>query len=514
MKKKLLTVLLAVVMVFGVFGLTACGGKTNPDEEYNYYGMKYSIEGEVKIEAATYQGVYRMFTTSGKFLLYVDSEGEGAAARFQAINKLANDWNVTIYHFNPDLTGGYEADNVDAHTANIIEELDTVAAASQMQAVQDNLSAISRDSEVYSNKKDQAKDKATDIPDNSLLGISGAAPTYEIDGTSVKTSYSGSYVDRAWNDDVEEAIMSIATRKPSYGAYTDAAKDIPNTPDAYNTSNISTMNLFADARLHMYDEAGDLTAEKEDVFVTVANYAMFAHLMDNNQGYFSVFFGGTWCGNTQAIAKACNDLAKDYGIAKIYFFDPRLDDGTKLDKAEAIYVNDVDPKTGMIKKEVKVTANNDYLAKNLNTRTAEGSGDAYCYSYTYGKFVTDYLTTYSSEWNIRNTAYDPDSEVRTIAVQFDGAKHDVTRMCVPNIMMFNGEGEGKAALVKFAEAEYSWANVNTEGDAQQVEWDAAVKAIFDENPYAKYAPIVVATATPEASAPATSAPAAGGGDAC
>ena len=36
MKKKLLTVLLAVVMVFGVFGLTACGG-SNPDEEYNYY---------------------------------------------------------------------------------------------------------------------------------------------------------------------------------------------------------------------------------------------------------------------------------------------------------------------------------------------------------------------------------------------------------------------------------------------------------------------------------------------
>ena len=35
------------------------------------------------------------------------------------------------------------------------------------------------------------------------------------------------------------------------------------------------------------------------------------------------------CPNTQAIAKAVNDLAKDYGISKVYFFDPRLDDGTK-----------------------------------------------------------------------------------------------------------------------------------------------------------------------------------------
>ena len=43
MKRKLLTVLLAVVMVFGVFGLTACS-KANPDADYNYYGVKYELE--------------------------------------------------------------------------------------------------------------------------------------------------------------------------------------------------------------------------------------------------------------------------------------------------------------------------------------------------------------------------------------------------------------------------------------------------------------------------------------
>ena len=46
MKKKLLTVLLAVVMVFGVFSLAACGDKVNPDSEYRqnrnqrFYGGK------------------------------------------------------------------------------------------------------------------------------------------------------------------------------------------------------------------------------------------------------------------------------------------------------------------------------------------------------------------------------------------------------------------------------------------------------------------------------------------
>ena len=42
MKKKLLTVLLAVVMVFGVFSLTACGAKENPADDYNYYRSVYS----------------------------------------------------------------------------------------------------------------------------------------------------------------------------------------------------------------------------------------------------------------------------------------------------------------------------------------------------------------------------------------------------------------------------------------------------------------------------------------
>ena len=48
MKKKLLTVLLAVVMVFGVFSLTACGSNPNPADEYNYYRSVYDSLKEEK----------------------------------------------------------------------------------------------------------------------------------------------------------------------------------------------------------------------------------------------------------------------------------------------------------------------------------------------------------------------------------------------------------------------------------------------------------------------------------
>lgn len=539
MKKKLLTVLLAVVMVFGVFGLTACGAGTNPDEEYNYYGTKYELDGDVKIEAATFQGVYKMFTTAGNFLLYVDSESDGAAARFQAINKLAQEWDVTIYHFNPDLTGGYDT----TVSANIIKALPETVKGSNIVTVQDTLTAIS-------------KKEATEWTDNTLYGISGAESTTS-DGTTV--TYNGKIAGSASYDKGALAIASVALRKPSYAQYGDPKNPVP---EMYNTGNINTMNLFADGRLHMYNDDGTdaLTAEKTDVYVTVADYAQFAYLMDNNDGYFAVFFGGTWCPNTQAIAMLTNDLAKDYGISKIYMFDPRLDNGTKIDAASKTEVDGAETNV--------IIENSAYLASNLNTRnsdiaaltiaSAKGilddvkvtyaesatidqlaqlildnktkvaayeengkkpyeaygaftsldqvkeklDGGRYNYAHVYAKFLKAYLPEYESEWNY--------------GVEFTIGGEQYTKMCVPNMMMFNGEGAGAAKLVGLAEAEYTYANTSVEGNPQNVEWTNAIKAIFDQNPYAYYAPLPDAVEETEEeaggeSAAAPSAPAADAG---
>mgnify|MGYP001623014695 FL=1 len=539
MKKKLLTVLLAVVMVFGVFSLTACGAGTNPDEEYNYYGTKYELDGDVKIEAATFQGVYKMFTTAGNFLLYVDSESDGAAARFQAINKLAQEWDVTIYHFNPDLTGGYDT----TVSANIIKALPETVKGSNIVTVQDTLTAIS-------------KKEATEWTDNTLYGISGAESTTS-DGTTV--TYNGKIAGSASYDKGALAIASVALRKPSYAQYGDPKNPVP---EMYNTGNINTMNLFADNRLHMYNDDGTdaFLDEKTDVYVTVANYAQFAYLMNNNDGYFAVFFGGTWCPNTQAIAMLTNDLAKDYGISKIYMFDPRLDNGTKIDAASKTEVDGAETNV--------IVENSAYLASNLNTRnsdiaaltiaSAKGilddvevtyaesatidqlaqlildhktevaayeengkkpyeaygaftsldqvkeklDGGRYNYAHVYAKFLNEYLPEYESEWNYN--------------VEFTIGGKQYTKMCVPNMMMFNGEDEGKAELVGLAEAEYTYANTSVEGNPQNVEWTNAIKAIFDQNPYAYYAPLPDAVEETEEeaggeSAAAPSAPAAGAG---
>ena len=623
MKKKLLTVLLAVVMVFGVFGLTACSG-SNADKDYNYYGIKYELE-DVRIQAATFQGVYKMFTTPGSFLLYVDSEGTGAADRFAAINDLANEWDVTIYHFNPNLSGGYAASK--GASANI---LTSDIKGSGIKTVQATLEAISGK-------------KVAELKDNALWGIKGADSTASAAGA---LQYKGKLAAQvAYAADADYSAALACTEKfPSYGDKEGVNK--------YVLDVINTMNLFGDARLHMYNDDNGvdaLTDAKEDVYVTVANYAMFEHLMLNNEGYFPVFFGGTWCPNTQAIVKATNELAKDYGIEKIYFFDPRLEDGTKIDAVKATttfsydkYVEDMlnpdfEGEAGYTT-TYAVVENSAYLASALNTRSADPSDSwaslkelgqakaylsaltvdngkgfadsvsakydadaitaitdaaiiakaeslsnyatasakyiadakakvneedyeapkaidvakaviadynktattkidtdkvsldainaviatessidaafkakvkatydaktdaAYNYNYLYASFLDTYLPTYSSQWNVG------------VKLSINGK--DYTKMCVPNIMMFNGEGEGAAELVALAEAEYTYANVSVEGNAQQIAWDKAVKAVFDANPYASYAPVVVAAPAPEASAPAaggSSAPAADAG---
>ena len=669
MKRKLLTVLLAVVMVFGVFGLTACGG-SNPDQDYNYYGIKYELE-DVRIQAATFQGVYKMFTTPGSFLLYVDSEGEGAADRFAAINDLANEWDVTIYHFNPDLAGGFAAGK--GPSANI---LTSAISGDGIKTVQKTLESISGK-------------KYTELKDNALWGIKGADST--VSNGAVK--YNGKLSAQvAYAADADYSDALACTEKfPSYGD----KKDV----NRYVLDVINTINLFGDARLHMYNDDNGVDAlkdEKTDLYVTVANFGMFEHLLLNNEGYFPVFFGGTWCPNTQAIAKATNDIAKDYGIEKIYFFDPRLEDGTKVDavKDGAIVENSAylasglntrntdadnnwkalitkDSKTGAItadgqmtefvkeaKKvlaaatvttknagykdtvkakytaeeiaaignnalfaaanevkdtkpagqkageektvlelvkagytmeawaaitgsvdaeevyafnyaggasdpaylaaveaaekaaEAKELANKVTIAKAILSKAGKSSveiaaieGNALIaaaaatddtekdgqkvegkisvasikadaekvykaskenYGYLYAAFLDSYLkfedgSSYASMWNV--------------GVQLLIGDKVYTKMCVPNIMMFNGEGEGQAKLAALAEAEYSFAEVNKEGTAQNIAWTSAVKAVFDANPYAKYAPVMVAEAAPEASAPAASAPAAGAGDA-
>ena len=542
MKKKLLTVLLAVVMVFGVFGLTACGG-SNPDEEYNYYASRYEIEGDIHITAVTYLSVYKMMKTPGNYLLYVDTETSAdAKTAFKAINKLANEWGVEIYHFNPVLSGGFhEAKPADGQIANW-------ATSNVLQA---DIPNDEVNKGIYNLRQELLKltnNGWADVADQELLAIRGEALIYGLkvedekvvvdESNKYKSLYYGSYVGsrrlaaHKKYDKGNEVIAAIADKVASYGQYAPAnqGKDTPYVPEAYDTSNINTFNIFADSRFHMYEEGVDAyTAEKEDVFVALANYNQFAWLLDHNDGHFAVFFGGAWCGNTQAIAYLTNNLAKDYGISKVYFFDPVLDDRAYDEKATAVLKSDM-TNTDMVAGQADPTAlytvqvgnGKEVAGYNINTRTMDWAGTTaraasaasdYSYSHLYGYFLRDYLDAgkeggYKSYWNL----VESETSNNNLIIKIDGQDLGFGKMCVPNIMMFNGEGECKAKLVKYAEAEYTYGN-----PVHEALWTKAVREVFDQNPYASYNPIPVIESSNEeesSSSSSSKAPAVDSGSAC
>ena len=118
MKKRLLTVLLAVVMVFGVFGLTACGAGDNPADEYNYFTSVYTslsdVEADdVRIEQLTYNGLYKMAQTSGNFIVFWGGAYDSKAkANIKKAQDLAEEYDITIYNFDPCLDGQAGLDSV------------------------------------------------------------------------------------------------------------------------------------------------------------------------------------------------------------------------------------------------------------------------------------------------------------------------------------------------------------------------------------------------------------------
>ncbi len=602
MKKKLLTVLLAAVMVFGIFSLTACGG-SNPDDEYNYYASKYEISGEIKIEPVNYFGVEKMFTNSGTFLLYIDNEDDGAKERFAKMNKLANEWDVTIHHFNPDMGGGYASNDTMAKVIDLTEDLtqDEIVGGSSFAAMQQELITM-------------LNYKGTTVPNHYFVAITGAAPhiqnnpdyiavgvnekelhdqgyklelyknesgygTYgdnivghifdisrNVDGSAREEKYD--YVGKTWqeihancydvtedgyernraryggaitanyeysgsegyayhvmartyshsvsgavsldaqNADPANTIRAVAWKKPSYAKYADPETGVIG-PNGYLTQNINTFNMYGDYRLHMAGDYDTLTSdyigEKQDLYHLVANYGQFEWLLNHNDGSFAVYFGGPWCPNSQAVMKITNDVAKDYGLSKIYVFDPRLDGGVRVagygmtakrsfDKDGNQLYND----DGTMKFELNVLSlggrpyehmlsrNADFIQsdKNQGKESVLGS-EMYGANFLYANFLENYLTDYISYWKLSKITIDRNNNGTY------EANESFTEMSVPNLMAFNGEGEGKAKMLAWAEAEYHWAYTSIEGNAKREAWIAEIKHVFDQNPYASYNPIPV-----------------------
>lgn len=603
MKKKLLTVFLAAVMVFGVFSLTACGNGANPDDDYNYYASKYGVEGELRIDGVTFFAVQKMCAENGKFLLYIDNEDAGFAERIKNINDLAKAWDVYIYHFNPDLGGGYAKDDAKAQCVDLTKDLsNSLASGSHIESMQKEMKIMLK--------------LSTDVvPNHALFGIQGAPLTYnlpegyyvkEVAETDARYTHWGSHLHyfnaegqdltqrqldifdikypgrtyyqtydwstwmsniaelnmtRAYNNkvtmateaDYAAAIRAIAQQKPSYQLFA-TEKDGKKVygPECYETSGINTFNIYGDNRFHIvgdFDTAtNDFTGEKQDVYQTVANYEQFAWLMDHNDGHFMVFFGGPWCPSTAAIAKYTNDLAKEYGIKKIYFFDPRLDsgvvgtllatsarwaelgedgkmenpivgedgnviikDGAEINERDAN--GNVKYKSGtkyysqlatLVDEKIfdnlfSRNSDSSYLIKDVNFASEDEKTEYehffYNGNFLYANFMDKYMPDYDSYWN--DTYFYMD---RTSANDANGQVWEkaYSKLTVPGIMMFDGGGGGAAKCLDLAEAEFTWSDTKDPDSPQTRAWMEACRRVIKTNPYASNAEYLLQQATANA----------------
>lgn len=84
-----------------------------------------------------------------------------------------------------------------------------------------------------------------------------------------------------------------------------------------------------------YFNNDEWTYLKDDnaVYQTVS-YDQMVKLFES-EGTYMFLFGGSWCGNTQSVVSQINDVAKEYGVEKIYMFDWRVDgriDGKGVDR--------------------------------------------------------------------------------------------------------------------------------------------------------------------------------------
>lgn len=594
MKKKLLTVLLAVVMVFGVFSLTACGSEPNPADDYNYYRSVYSSlkdEEDIRIHSMVFMQLTMMLRTPGQYLIYTGGAWDSKAqANIKAVNDIAKAYDVQVYNLDLKLDGGLSetftgadltkygseefkggstvnykdgiyvnsADNrladavpntaeegepsnakpADPSKSTVSNKVAAIRVALQQylgtykshgltppEGLQDNdipeAALISLDvtgapatttSDLYevwdaSANKGKGAYVAVKLSEKQLAeataaknplaafsvtldgtegaeNVTGPADIFVTEGGASSTSYKVTVKEGAIGStatDLEKVVQSIALTVPSFGSQIQSGGDHGTGPydaSGFDASVIDSFDYFGDYRLHMagdYDTATDGFLEGSGSVYEVITLHEFIDILKNmKEGDFNVFFGGAWCPNTQSIAKITSEMAQDYGIHRIFFFDPNLDGSA------SVYLDGQSVSTGM-------------NIRTSNQATAAGASATDATNMTFSGLYGYLLDTikaggqeYTSYWN---TQWKSDMLGKGNRYQLFINDQTYTRMCVPNIMGFTGTDAG-AKLEIWKEAEYVWADTSIADSPVRIAWDNAIKEVFEANDYAVYNPIM------------------------
>lgn len=178
----------------------------------------------------------------------------------------------------------------------------------------------------------------------------------------------------------------------------------------------------------------------------------FAELIDllNSPGDHLIFFGASWCHNTQAIIGSVARKAKEYGYDKIYVYDTTL--GNQLTFGTGADIN-------------KVTASSSAFNSRNSVNTENGNGNI---SYLYGelaKYFGNFTTENNSKQN-NSISYYPNGDLNgtltSTAPWADGDNKNAIRLQLPFLISYNKD---KAEPVT-----KQWLHKNTANDGTYTEY--------------------------------------------
>ncbi len=185
-----------------------------------------------------------------------------------------------------------------------------------------------------------------------------------------------------------------------------------NIPDAQgNRTGATVTEIFTDA-----DEDGF-------VFHQV-NFAELINLL-NSPGEHTIFFGASWCHNTQAIIGSVARKAKEYGHQTVYVYDTTL--GNQLTFGTDAEIN-------------KVTASSSAFNSRNSINAETGNGNI---SYLYGE-LAKYLGNFTTENNSKKNnsiSYYPNGDisgsVTTTAPWLSGTDLNAIRLQLPFLISYD-----------------------------------------------------------------------------
>ncbi|SEW13565.1 hypothetical protein [[Clostridium] fimetarium] len=204
-----------------------------------------------------------------------------------------------------------------------------------------------------------------------------------------------------------------------------------------NKTGEASTELFTDA-----DEAG-----------FVFHQVNFVELLDllNSPGDHIIFFGASWCHNTQAIIKDVASKAKQYGQKTVYVYDTTL--GNQLTFGTGENIN-------------KVTASSSvFNSRNSVSTTTPGNGNI---SYVYGelvKYLDNYFTENNSKQNNSITYYpngDLTGAITSKKPWETGTYKNAIRLQLPFLISYN-----KAAVNPVTK---QWLHKNAANDGTYTEY--------------------------------------------